>query len=184
MDKEIQVVCTNEKASNVTSATNYVRVFKSQPSVTIPIITTRYIFNDAYIVNKVVQRNTSHQLLWVLKYDIVTYKDGVESDRQTVTKNQFGEWQVDSSTNSGYISFTSAGLLKVGPRPVGAIAYSGNDIVGVSEWELYECLVFGQTVDGHLIENMPYQSVPLYLGPIQIGSKKVYGLQVTLIIKN
>jgi hypothetical protein len=183
-DKEIQVNCTNEQVSNVTSAIHYVLVYKSQPTVTIPIITKRYIFNDAYVVNKVVQRNTSHQLLWVIKYDVVTYSDGVESDRQIITKDQFGEWQIDSSTNSGYISFTSTGLLKVGPRPVGAIVYSGNDKVGVSEWELYECLVFGQTVDGHLIEDMPYQSVPLYLGPFQIGTKKVYGLQVTLIIKN
>jgi hypothetical protein len=183
-DNEIQVTCTNEKASNVTSAIHYVRVFKSQPSVVAPIKTTRFIFNDAYIINKVVQRNTSHQLLWVLKYDVVTYEDGVEIDRKTVTKDQFGEWQIDSSTNSGYISFTSTGLLKVGPRPTGAIVHSGNDIVGVAEWELYECLEFGQTVDGHLIENMPYQSVPLFLGPFQIGTKKVYGLQVTLIIKN
>jgi hypothetical protein len=183
-DGEIQIICTNEQASRVTAATHYVRVFKSQPAVVEPIITTRYIFNDAYIENKVVQRNVSHQLLWVLKYDVVTFEDGVETNRQTVTKNQFGEFQIDSSTNSGYISFTKTGLLKVGPRPVGAIAYSGNDKEGVAEWELYECLVFGQTVDGHLIENMPYQSVPLWLGPIQIGSKKVYGLQVTLIIQN
>jgi hypothetical protein len=183
-DKEMQIACTNEKLSNVTSDTHYVRVYKSQPQITVPIITTRHIFNEAYVVNKVVQRNTEHQLLWVLKYDDVTYSDGVEISRNTVTKNQYGEWQIDSSTNSGYISFNKTGLLKVGPRPVGAIAYSGNDIVGVSEWELYECLEFGQTVDGHLIENMPYQSVPLYLGPFQIGTKKVYGLQVTLIIKN
>jgi hypothetical protein len=183
-DNEIQVICTNEQSSNVTSATHYVRVFKSQPAVVAPIITTRFMFNDAYIVNKVVQRNVEHQLLWVLKYDVVTFEDGVESNRQTITKNQFGEWQIDSSTNSGYISFTKTGLLKVGPRPVGAIAYSGNDKEGVAEWELYECLEFGQTVDGHIVENMPYQSVPLYLGPFQIGTKKVYGLQVTLIIKN
>jgi hypothetical protein len=182
-DATVQVICTNVQASNVTADVHYVQVFKSQNTPQ-PVITTRYIFKEAYIENLVVQRNTNHQLRWVLKYDTVTYRDGVETDRQTVTKTQFGEWLIDSSINSGYISFNKTGLLKIGPRPTGAIAYHANDKAGVAEWDFYASVEFGQTVDGHLIENMPYQSVPLFLGPIQIGSKKVYGLQVTLTIKN
>jgi hypothetical protein len=183
-DAQITVNCTNSQASNVSDTPHYVQVYKSQPQVTQPIITTRYIFNDAYVENPVVQRNTSHQLKWVLKYDTVTYTDGVETSRVTTTKDQFGEWLVDSSINSGYVSFNKEGLLKIGPRPVGALAYHANDKVGVVEWEFYVTVEFGQTVDGHLIENMPYQSVPLYLAGWQIGTKKVYGLYVTLTIKN
>jgi hypothetical protein len=182
-DSNIQVICTNVQTSNVTADAHYVLVFKSQ-NIPQPVITTRHIFKEAYIENPVVQRNTNHQLKWVLRYDTVTYTNGIETSRQTVTKTQFGEWLIDSSINSGYISFNKAGLLKIGPRPTGAIAYHANDKVGVAEWDFYASVEFGQTVDGHLVENMPYQSVPLFLGPIQIGSKKVYGLQVTLTIKN
>jgi hypothetical protein len=182
-DAQIQVVCTNSQTSNVTADPRYVQVFKSQPGVP-DVITTRYIFKDAYVENTVVQRNTSHQLKWVLKYDTVTYTNGVETSRQTTTKNQFGEWLVDASINSGYVSFNKTGLLKIGPRPSGAIAYHANDKVGVAEWDFYVSVEFGQTVDGHLLENMPYQSVPLYLAGWQIGTKKVYGLYVTLTIKN
>jgi hypothetical protein len=180
----IQVICANGNETNVDTDTHYVRVFKSQPNVPQPITTMRYIFNDAYVENMVVQRGVEHQLRWTLKYDTVTFTDGVETSRQTVTKNQFGEWLVDSSINSGYISFNKTGLLKIGPRPAGAVVYHANDIVGVSEWDFYASVEFGQTVDGHIIENMPYQSVPLWLGPFQIGSKKVYGLHVVLIVKN
>ncbi|MDR0313737.1 MAG: hypothetical protein LBI14_09065 [Treponema sp.] len=182
-DATIQVICGNTQTSNVTADVHYVQVFKSQPGVP-DVITTRYIFKEAYVENPVVQRNTDHQLRWVLKYDTVIYTNGVETSRQTTTKTQLGEWLIDSSINSGYISFNKTGLLKIGPRPSGAVAYHANDKVGVAEWDFYASVEFGQTVDGHLVENMPYQSVPLFLGPIQIGSKKVYGLQVTLKIKN
>jgi beta-galactosidase/beta-glucuronidase len=162
-----------------------VQVYKSQPQNHQVVKTTRYIFNDAYVENTTVQRNTEHQLKWVLKYDIVNYEDGVEVDRQTVVKNQYGEWLVDASVNGGYISFNKNGLLKIGPRPTGgAFTYAANDKVGVAEWDFYLTVEFGQTVDGHLIENMPYQTVPLWFGPWQVGTKKVYGLYVTLTIKN
>jgi hypothetical protein len=54
----------------------------------------------------------------------------------------------------------------------------------VAEWDFYLTVEFGQTVDGYIIENMPYQTVPLWFGPWQVGTKKVYGLYVTLTIKN
>ncbi|MDR0322656.1 MAG: hypothetical protein LBI28_14270 [Treponema sp.] len=182
-DARIEVICNNPQTSNVTTDTRQVLVFKSQPLTTQPVFTTRYIFNDAYVENTIVQRYTSHQLKWVLKYDVVDYKDGVEIGRQTVTKNQFGEWLVDSSVNGGYISFNKAGSLYIGQRPSSGF-YQANDKIGVSEWEFYLTVEFGQTVDGHLVENMPYESIPLFLGPWQVGSRRVYGTRVTLIIKN
>jgi hypothetical protein len=110
MDTMIEVICANPQASNVTATPHYVQVYKSQPSNHQVVKTTRYLFNDAYVENTVVQRNTEHQLRWVLKYDIVNYEDGVEVNRQTVVKNQFGEWLVDASVNGGYISFNKSGL--------------------------------------------------------------------------
>jgi hypothetical protein len=184
-DVNLNVTCTNGQASNVTTVPRYVHIFGGASVNDIFVKRTRrYIFNGVQIKDTVVQRNTEHQLECVLNYDIVYYDNGVENSRDTYAMTKSGEWLVDSSIGCNYISIDKNGLLKIGSRPTGTVVYHENDKEGVSDWKFDVFVEFGQVDGSEIVDGMPYTMVPVYFGPFQIGTRKVYGIPVTLTIVN
>lgn len=161
-----------------------------------PVITTRYIFKQAGIDAVVTtgsgestilpeipyQRKTNHYFDWWLKYDVVTYSNGGETARTTVTKNRPGAFIIDSSNNGNYITHTATGQLWIKDWVSGS--YIAGDKPSAVNWLFHTAIDWGESMDGHIIEGMPYMTSPLYLGPFQIGTRKIYGLDVNVRVTN
>ena len=128
-------------------------------------------------------RKDDHQFDWWLDYDIIEhYSDGSKVTVQTVHKVRPGAFKVDGSNNGSYITHTTSGRLYI--RDYTSGTYIAGDKPTATSWLFHAAIDWGQTMDGHTILNMPYMTVPLYLGPIQIGSTKVYGLDINVRVTN
>ncbi|MDR1970282.1 MAG: hypothetical protein LBQ46_00010 [Treponema sp.] len=193
-------------APNVAPGPYGVVIYKHNPAVSPQATTTRYLYKESGVRNKMpLDRHQPHELDWFLSYDEVTYTGGKETGRVTRTLEKFGAFVIDGSNDtqfsdkdSDYVRFNQNGSwangkstrtasLRVGEHKSGP--YMANDTPprDKGQWDFYTALDFNTDLSafGIVIENMPSADVPRYVFGVKLTTthKRNY-LPVTFKIQN